>query len=113
MTATALCGSDLHLYRGLERPEAGFILGHELVGLVHAVGEKASATFAVGDRVVSPFTTSCASCWYCKRGLTSRCDESRLFGSPKLDGCQAGYVRVPLGGASVSGARSDAQLSVT
>lgn len=32
-------------------------------------------------------------CFYCKRGFSSRCEESLLFGCPKLDGAQAEYVR--------------------
>lgn len=40
-------------------------------------------------------------CFYCKDGHTSRCTKSLLFGSPKLDGGQAEYVRVPLADGSV------------
>ena len=35
-------------------------------------------------------------CFYCTQGYTSRCENSLLFGCPKLDGGQAEYVRVPL-----------------
>jgi threonine dehydrogenase-like Zn-dependent dehydrogenase len=52
--------------------------------------------FKPGDRVVSPFTVSCGSCFYCKRGFSSRCAHSQLYGSAVLDGGQAEYVRVPL-----------------
>lgn len=34
-------------------------------------------------------------CFYCKAGFTSRCDQSLLLGSPKLDGAQAEYIRIP------------------
>lgn len=33
-----------------------------------------------------------SKCFYCKEGHSSRCDKSRLFGSPLLDGGQAEYV---------------------
>lgn len=46
--------------------------------------------------MVSPFTVSCGSCFYCKRGFSSRCARSQLYGSAVLDGGQAEYVRVPL-----------------
>lgn len=41
------------------------------------------------------------NCFYCKNGYTSRCDHSLLFGSEKLDGAQAEYVRVPLADGTV------------
>jgi threonine dehydrogenase-like Zn-dependent dehydrogenase len=53
-----------------------------------------------GDRVVSPFTTSCGTCFYCRIGLTARCDQSQLFGwvekGKGLHGAQAELIRVPL-----------------
>ena len=55
---------------------------------------------AVGDRVCCPFTTSCGGCFYCRSGLTSRCDRGQLFGwvqdGQGLHGGQAELVRVPL-----------------
>lgn len=79
-------------------------MGHEFAGEVVELGS-AVDTFSVGDKVVSPFTISCGSCWYCSRGLTSRCEKSLLFGSPLLDGAQAEYVRVPLGGEHCASTR--------
>lgn len=52
--------------------------------------------FKVGDRVVSPFTTSCGDCYFCKRAQTGRCTSGKVFGSVVLDGAQAEYVRVEL-----------------
>ncbi|KAF4120241.1 Zn-dependent alcohol dehydrogenase [Geosmithia morbida] len=95
VNTTALCGSELHMYRGLEAVGgAEPIMGHEFTGHVVQVGS-AVKTVAVGDQVVSPFTTSCGECFFCKNGGTARCVESQLFGSPALDGGQAEYVRVP------------------
>ena len=95
-----LCGSDLHVYHGRERGlDAGTVLGHELVGEVVEVGSGVRA-FRVGDPVVSPFTTSCGGCFYCRRGLTARCEQGQLFGwvegGEGLHGAQAELVRVPL-----------------
>ncbi|CAM1509766.1 Fc.00g001010.m01.CDS01 [Cosmosporella sp. VM-42] len=39
VTATALCGSNLHLYRGLEPSEPGCIMGHEVTGVVVEAGK--------------------------------------------------------------------------
>ncbi|KAI4846996.1 alcohol dehydrogenase [Aureobasidium sp. EXF-8845] len=91
---TALCGSELHVFRGHQASDTGFIMGHEFTGRITEVG-KAVKTFKEGDLVVSPFTTSCGECFYCKHGFSSRCEKSLLFGCPKLDGGQAEYVRIP------------------
>jgi threonine dehydrogenase-like Zn-dependent dehydrogenase len=100
VSATALCGSDLHVYRGNEPAPPGFIMGHEFTGTVVEAGADVK-TVAVGDQVVVPFTTSCMECFFCRHGWTSRCDASLLFGSPRLDGAQAQYVRVPTADGTV------------
>ncbi|CUS12570.1 unnamed protein product [Tuber aestivum] len=92
---TALCGSELHVFRGHQPSDTGFIMGHEFTGTIVQVG-KGVTRFQTGDKVISPFTTSCLECFYCKNGYTSRCAQSMLYGSVKLDGGQAEYVRVPL-----------------
>ncbi|KAI1337783.1 GroES-like protein [Xylariaceae sp. FL0016] len=92
--AAGLCGSELHMFRGHEPAGTGFIMGHEFSGTVVAKGQ-AVKTLAIGDKVVAPFTVSCGHCFYCKLGYSSRCVHSLLFGSDKLDGAQADYVRVP------------------
>lgn len=98
--AAAVCGSDLHVYRGLETGlDAGTVMGHELAGEVVEAGPGVTR-FRAGDLVVSPFTTSCGACFYCRLGLTARCERGQLFGWVEagrgLHGVQAEYVRVPL-----------------
>lgn len=52
VTATAICGSDLHLYRGkIPATEEGDIFGHEFMGVVEEVGADVTAV-KKGDRVV-------------------------------------------------------------
>ena len=76
VTATAICGSDLHLYDGyMPAMEEGDVLGHEPMGEVIEAGEQVE-TLQEGDRVVVPFTISCGSCWFCENDLYSLCDES-------------------------------------
>jgi len=108
VTSTAICGSDLHLYRPLSIfMEPGDILGHEPMGRVVAVGADVSH-IDVGDRVVIPFNISCGSCWMCERTLYAQCETTQnreqgtgasLFGYTKLyghvPGGQAEYLRVP------------------
>ena len=76
ITATAICGSDLHLYDGYQPTmKAGDILGHEPMGEVVAVGREVRK-LKVGDRVVVPFTISCGECFFCKKSLYSMCDNT-------------------------------------
>ncbi len=115
VTATAICGSDLHLYDGyVPTMREGDVLGHEPMGEVVDVGSGVE-TLQEGDRVVVPFTISCGSCWFCEEGLYSLCDNSNpnaeiaremmgqspagLFGYSHMLGGYAGgqaeYLRVP------------------
>ncbi len=103
----AICGSDLHPFRGHERGlDVGTVLGHEFQGEVIAVGS-AVQRWRPGDRVVAPFSTSCGQCTACTRGLTSRCERGQLFGWVQggrgLHGGQAELVRVPLADGSLVG----------
>ena len=96
----AICGSDLHVWHGRERGiDPGTVMGHEFVGQVVAVGS-ALSRIRCGDRVVSPFTSSCGACFYCGLGLPARCVKGQLFGWVErgigLQGGQAELVRVPL-----------------
>ncbi|MEM6469931.1 MAG: alcohol dehydrogenase catalytic domain-containing protein, partial [Planctomycetota bacterium] len=100
VSLAGLCGSDLHPFFGREAGlDAGTVMGHEFVGNVVEVGRSVKG-FRVGDRVCSPFTTSCGKCLYCRSGLSSRCPWGQLFGwragGTGLHGGQAEYVRVPL-----------------
>ena len=97
---TAICGSDLHVYHGRERGlDLGTVMGHEFVGQVVETGA-AVRGLERGDRVLSPFSTSCGRCFFCRQGLTARCVEGELFGwvaqGRGLAGAQAELVRVPL-----------------
>ncbi len=99
-TYTAICGSDMHVYHGRETGiDTGTVLGHEFTGEVVETGKGVRA-FKKGDHVVSPFTTSCGKCYFCKAGLTARCEKSQLFGwvenGKGLQGAQAEYVRIPM-----------------
>lgn len=94
VTYSALCGSELHVFRGHQPSEEGFVMGHEFTGNVVEIGP-AIKNFQKGDTVVTPFTTSCGECFYCEGGFSSRCEKGLLFGCPLLDGGQAEYARIP------------------
>jgi len=55
---TALCGSELHVFRGHQPSPTDFIMGHEFTGIVDEVGSDVK-TVKKGDKIVSPFTVSC------------------------------------------------------
>ena len=116
VTSTAICGSDLHIYRGkIPAMETGDILGHEFMGIVEAVGP-AVTRVRTGDRVVIPFTIACGHCFFCEKDLYAACENTNpgrgaiinkkqtrpgagLFGYSHLYGGYAGgqaeFVRVP------------------
>jgi len=116
VTATAICGSDLHLYRGkIPATRAGDILGHEFMGVVVETGP-AVKRLKKGDRVVVPFVIACGQCFFCDQHLYAACETTNpdrgalmnakgirsgaaMFGYSHLyggmPGGQAEYVRVP------------------
>ncbi len=70
--ATGLCRSDWHAWVGHEQLELPHIPGHELAGVVEAVGEGVTA-WRVGDRVTVPFVCGCGQCEWCLRGDAQVC----------------------------------------
>ena len=100
ITLSGICGSDLHVYHGRETGlDNGTVMGHEFVGIIAETGS-AVKNFYKGSRILSPFTTSCGECFYCRIGLTCRCEKGNLFGWVQrghgLHGAQAQYIRVPM-----------------
>ena len=80
ITASAICGTDLHMIRGtMPGMVPGTILGHEGVGVVREVGAEVR-NFKPGDRVVIPSTIGCGSCNYCRSGYFAQCDEANPNG---------------------------------
>ena len=108
LTASAICGTDLHFVRGtFAGMKPGTILGHEGVGIVEEVG-KDVRNFNVGDRVVICSTIGCGYCPLCRKGEYAQCDNANpngpaagtaFFGGPAptgpFDGLQAEYARIP------------------
>ena len=98
VTASGVCGSDLHIYHGRVQIEPGFTIGHEYVGEVVAAGD-AVTSVAVGDRCSAASRSRAATCWFCRRGDFHKCDASRTFGHGAalgdLQGTQAELALVP------------------
>jgi threonine dehydrogenase-like Zn-dependent dehydrogenase len=108
LTASAICGTDLHMVRGtMQGVKPGTVLGHEGVGIVEELGKEVR-NLSIGDRVVIPSTIACGYCAYCRDGYFAQCDNANpngkdagtaFFGGPKqsgpFQGMQAEKVRVP------------------
>ena len=108
ITASAICGTDLHMIRGtFPGMQPGTVLGHEAVGIVEEIGANVR-NLNRGDRVVVPSTIACGYCSYCRAGYYAQCDNANpngpaagtaFFGGPQttgpFNGLQAEYARVP------------------
>jgi alcohol dehydrogenase len=99
VTKSAICGSDLHFYRGRIPMDEGFIVGHEFMGVIEGVG-KGVKHFKKGEKVVAPFWVSCGNCINCKNNVPTSCTGGGgcfgfgvAFGN--FPGGQAEYVRIP------------------
>ena len=84
--ACGVCRTDLHVVDGdLKEPKLPIVPGHEIVGVVDAVGEGVGG-FAVGERVGIPWLgSSCGTCRYCREGRENLCDRARFTGY-QIDG---------------------------
>ena len=112
ITASAICGTDLHFIRGtVSGLEPGTVLGHEAVGVVEEVG-KDVRNFRPGDRVVVPSTICCGYCSYCRAGYQSQCDVTNPEGPRAgtayygggmegFEGLQAEYARIAYAAANL------------
>jgi threonine dehydrogenase-like Zn-dependent dehydrogenase len=115
VTATAICGSDLHIYTGGIPQPRPMVLGHEFMGIVEETG-KSITNLKKGDRVVFLFRLHVADVFSATHDSPGNCEHSNpehygpegglltekggaLFGYTDLyggyDGGQAQYVRVP------------------
>jgi alcohol dehydrogenase len=97
ITLGSICTSDLHIKHGsVPRAVPGITVGHEMVGVVEAVGAEVH-NVKVGDRVTVNVETFCGECFFCKNGYVNNCTDPNggwALGC-RIDGGQAEYVRVP------------------
>ena len=90
--ACAVCRTDLHVLDGeLPDPKLPLVPGHEIVGVVSALGENASR-FKPGDRVGIPWLGwTCGECRFCKSNRENLCENARFTGYT-IDGGYAEYT---------------------
>ncbi len=79
-----ICGSDLHYYQhggfGTIRVKEPMVLGHEVAGVIEAVGAGVSS-FTAGERIAVSPSQPCGACQYCQKGLQNHCLDMRYYGS--------------------------------
>jgi 2-desacetyl-2-hydroxyethyl bacteriochlorophyllide A dehydrogenase len=99
VTRAAICGTDLHPYRGhVPDFRPGTVLGHEFAGIIDSAGP--GVPFSPGQRVFASDVIACGQCAQCALGRHYQCASVSLFGyadvvGPPVDGGQAEFVRVP------------------
>ena len=97
VTRGSICTSDLHIKHGaVPRAVPGITVGHEMVGVVEAVGAEVK-TVRPGDRVTVNVETFCGECYFCRHGWVNNCtdpDGGWALGC-RIDGGQTEFVRVP------------------
>ena len=75
VTLASICSSDLHIKHGsVPRAVPGITVGHEMVGIVEAVGS-AVKNVKPGDRVTVNVETFCGECFFCKKGYVNNCTD--------------------------------------
>ncbi len=95
-THALICTSDVHTVKGALPVANGVTLGHEALGVIHAIGSAVTG-FTEGQRVAVNAVTPCFECRYCQTGYTSQCG-GPLGGyqyTAQRDGNMAEYFVVP------------------
>ena len=97
ITATTICGTDVHIVKGEYPVREGLILGHEPVGVIDELGEGLDDEYSVGQRVIVGAITPCGQCFYCLNAAHSQCGGALggwRFGNT-INGAWAEYLLVP------------------
>jgi threonine dehydrogenase-like Zn-dependent dehydrogenase len=97
ITATTICGTDVHIVRGEYPVKPGLVLGHEPVGVIDELGPGLNQYYRVGERVIAGAITPCGQCFYCLNGSHSQCGGPLggwRFGNT-INGAWAEYLLVP------------------
>jgi len=77
--AAGICGTDAHIFRGEFAAAAPVVLGHEIGGVVDAVGSGVDG-LREGDLVTVQPNTFCGACRFCRDGREHLCEGMRAYG---------------------------------
>jgi putative phosphonate catabolism associated alcohol dehydrogenase len=95
ITASTICGSDLHTYVGRRTAPVPTVLGHEVIGIVTEFGPGEPAHDIAGrmlrqsDRVTWSVAANCNKCFYCHHDLPQKCESLFKYGH---EPCDTGHV---------------------
>lgn len=82
---SAICGSDPHLAEGFFGTDVPIGLGHELSGVIEALGTAATRNgLRVGDRVAGNFVRFCGTCTPCRAGQQQFCEHVQEYNRPGM-----------------------------
>ena len=91
--ATAICGTDVHIYAGDMPVAYPRVPGHEVAGVVKELGADVTA-FSIGDAVVINPNLNCNSCERCLLGKENLCANIELMGR-ETDGVLRQFLTIP------------------
>jgi L-iditol 2-dehydrogenase len=94
VTATGICGTDLHIYDGEFPSRPPVTMGHEVSGVVAELGEGVDDSWRGARVVAETYFSTCGHCEQCVSGRRNLCLERRSIGS-YVDGGFAARVQVP------------------
>jgi len=83
---TNVCGSELHIWKGLHPTKKSGVMGHEMVGEIVELGEGVTTDYAgqpvqIGDRVAAAYFLTCRKCKHCLQGYFNLCDNAYKYWS--------------------------------
>jgi len=90
ISCSTICGSDLHTWHGRRQEPVPCILGHEIVGRIVSFGAGAprrdlrGERLTEGDRITWTLAASCGECFFCRRGLTQKCEQLFKYGHTSI-----------------------------
>lgn len=93
--ANTICGTDVRIFRGEKTKGIPLptILGHEMAGYVHKVGQHVRG-YEVGTAVAMAPVIACHHCFYCQNGMENVCPNPKIVGYD-VNGGLSEYVRIP------------------
>jgi len=90
VSCCTICGSDVHTYRGHRLTPTPTVLGHEILGVIDAIGadqqvlDHEGIALHVGDRITWSIAASCGDCFYCNDALPQKCEHLFKYGHEKV-----------------------------
>lgn len=92
VSAVGICGSDIHLLHATNFNNEGMRPGHEMAGIIDAVGD--GVHLSSGELISVEPLMGCSTCFSCSTGHLNRCSDFRIFGVHEA-GAMADFINVP------------------